>query len=73
MQNEKTIFSANLKAKVVQMNLSHEAAAQKLHVDVETFRAWLYGKNWPPPPILLEMVEVFYIDDLYLFCKKNCA
>lgn len=89
MQNEKTcnmetkkIFGLNLKAKVVSLGLTREQAVEKINealkkegrqVTLRTFNAWLYGENEPPLSIALTMQEVFLIDDIYLFGKKNCA
>jgi hypothetical protein len=75
---EKKIFAANLKAKVKLLGLTHQEAVDALahegiNVKIETFRAWIYARSLPEVPTLLVMGDINWIDDIYLFCRKQCA
>jgi transcriptional regulator with XRE-family HTH domain len=70
----KQTFSRNLKAKVIEMNLTVKDGAKLMGVSRETFKSWVYGRRFPRnPEHLKKVIDVFNFDDLYLLIAKECA
>lgn len=73
----KTQFSHNLKSKRLEYGWSQERVAQEIsersgkHLSEQAYQHWEKGRRSPTIEMLITIVEVFQIDDLYLFIRKS--
>lgn len=74
-------FATNLKTKRLELGWSQEQAVMHLsiahgkkflskNVEKSNYQAWEHGRSYPRIDMIITIVEVFKVDDMYLFLNE---